>query len=166
VTRCSDCGEEHDLVDPAFPRPDVIVALAPDERRARATESDDLCRVAGADGEPARCFVRGVLPVSVRDTDDDVWWGLWVEVAPDAFERISARWCDPAQGDEPPIAATLANRVPGYDDTIGVPVVLQMVDADNRPSLIVSDDATHPFAVECRTGVTSHRAAAWLDAMM
>jgi hypothetical protein len=163
--RCPDCGAEHELLDPVFARPDVVVAMAPDERRARVRESNDICAVSARGDAPNRGFVRCTLAVELTDGDGPLHWGLWAEVGLDDFDRILRAWDDPSQGEAAPFAARIANDVPGYDDTIGLAVALQLVDPRTRPRLAFAPGATHPFAVECRAGVTVHRALEWLAAI-
>ncbi len=159
--RCDACDEIHDLLEPAFNLPDVIALIPIAERPARVAGAGDLCALRG-DGGPDRFFVRTVLPVALVDVAEVFRWGIWVEIAEAASVRIRARWSDPAQADEPPIPGSIANRVPGYPDTIGLAVHVQLSGLTSRPSTHFAADATHPFARECLGGVTIHRAASWL----
>ena len=92
-------------------------------------------------------------------------WGLWAEVDDVAFRRILELWADPEQDKAPAMPGTLANRVPGYPDTTGLPVVLKMTGVSTRPALAFEDlGRNHPFVNECTDGVTTHRLMEWLDA--
>ena len=87
--KCATCGDDHDLLDPTFRRPEAVVALAGNERANRVKEGDDLCVIrACADAEPHRCFVRCVLKVPLLDADGETAWGLWAEVEVTDFRRI------------------------------------------------------------------------------
>jgi hypothetical protein len=120
--KCATCGDDHDLLEPTFRRPEAVVALSSAERSQRVKEGDDLCVIrARAEGEPHRCFVRCVLNVPLLDADGRTAWGLWVEVEVTDFRRIVEAWSDPAQATFPAMQASLANRVPGYPDTLGLP---------------------------------------------
>src|SRR5688572_19467293 len=120
--KCATCGEEHDLLDPSFRRPDAVVSLRTDERAVRVKESDDLCAIwAASDGEQHQYFVRCVLKVRLLDAEGETAWGLWAEVAQEDFHRIVEKWSDPEQDRVPPIQAAVANRVPHYPDTVGLP---------------------------------------------
>jgi hypothetical protein len=158
--RCPDCGEDHGDLEPAFRRPDVIAALSATERRDHAKESDDLCALRGDDG--VRFFVRCVLRVRLVDVEDDTHWGLWAEIDGDDFQRILELWSDPVQATEPPKPGRIANRVRGYADTIGLPVLVRLTGPTSRPLLELPADSAHPFAVECLAGVKAHRVAEWL----
>jgi hypothetical protein len=158
--RCPTCKKSHSIGEPAFRRPDVIAALPIAGRFDLATESDDLCVLRGLD-EPHRYFVRGLVFVRLTDVDDDICWGLWAEVAENSFRRIRGLWDDPRQHLEPPLPAVLANRVPGYPDTLGLAVLIQLTSPTSRPQFLFAADSEHPFARECLAGVTMHRASQW-----
>jgi hypothetical protein len=62
--KCATCGDDHDLLEPTFPRPVAVVALSSAERSQRVKEGDDLCVIrARSEGEPHRCFVRCLTEV-------------------------------------------------------------------------------------------------------
>lgn len=164
--KCSTCDGEHDLLDPAFRRPDVVANMADGEREARVKESSDLCAIWGRDpDEPHRYFVRSLLWVGLLDADDQTAWGLWVEIGEDDFHRVVERWSDADQAEEPPIRAVIANHIPNYPETIGLPATLRLTGADSRPAVTLDADSIHPFAVECRSGVCIHRVLDWLGSM-
>jgi hypothetical protein len=164
--KCGLCDKEHALMDmePAFLMPEAFVAIPVRERdrRAKVFGGDVvLLRENGA----VRCFVRGVLPVTVTDRKEGTSWGLWAEVSSAALDRIMELWRSPAQGAEPPFDAKVANRVPLYEaDTIGLPCKLQLVDPRRRP-ILTFEPSEHPFVKECLAGVTTHRLVEWLEAI-
>jgi hypothetical protein len=159
--KCSICGDEHDLLEPAFARPDVIFQMTAEEKRGRVWESDDICALRGV-GEPDRYFVRGFLPVRLLDAPGATAWGLWAEVGEDDAKVIYDRWDDADQAAHAPFEATLANRVPGYPDTLGLPLSVQLMGPKTRPSLAFDESSIHPFARECLAGVCVHRVMEWL----
>lgn len=163
--KCATCGEEHDLLEPTFRRPDVVVALPDSERAARVKESDDLCIVKPADdGGGYRFFVRGVLKVPLLDAEGESAWGLWAELSSDDCRTVYDKWTDPDQTQVPPMPALIANRVPGYPDTVGLPALLRLTGPTTRPELTLDAASVHPFALECRQGVCVHRVMEWLAA--
>jgi hypothetical protein len=163
--KCSTCGEEHELLDPAFARPDVIFAMSADEKMGRVLERDDVCALRGDDGAADRYFVRCTLPVRLLDAPGTSCWGLWAEVSEDDSKVIWDAWDDPEQDKLPPMRARIANRIPGYPDTIDLPVVLRLTGPKSRPELAVTRDSLHPFARECAAGVCTHRVVEWLGAL-
>jgi hypothetical protein len=161
--RCSTCGDEHDLdqIEPSFRRPDAYFAVPPEERQRRVNDSDEACLIASADGQHLACFIRAILKVPITDERKAIGWGLWVEVDDQAYWRVASVWDDPNQSAEPPFACTVANDIPGYPSTRGLPGVIQLTSPRLRPSLTPTPDSAHPFAVETRTGVRFERALEW-----
>jgi hypothetical protein len=153
-------------LEPSFRRPHEIVALPDDVRARRVKETNDICRLAGdAADQGSRYFVRCVLPVALTDLGRSFNWGLWAEVSQPSFGRIWRLWNDPGQASEPAMPAQLANRVPLVSDTRGVRALIKLSSPTSRPWLQFLEDEEHPFALECRHGVTSHRLLEWLEAM-
>jgi hypothetical protein len=162
-------AEHHDLteLEPTFRRPDVISHLPP-PLRGMAKESEDLCMMIANDRR-VRHFVRGIAPVPITDREPGARtaWGLWIEVPEATFHVFVAGYADEAKlplGQT--FEGTVANRVPCYDvDTTGLKVTFKVVEADARPVIELAP-AAHPFAEECRAGVTSARQLEWLHAFL
>lgn len=162
--KCEICRAEHELLDPAFKRPDDVFSMPERERKTRVRENNDACTIlATTSGEKDRFFIRCTLSVPLHDSDDEAMWGVWAEVAEQDFEVISERWSDPDQDKMPPMPSTLANRIAGYPDTRGIPLLLQLTGPQSRPALVFADPSAHPFALECQQGVTVHRVVEWLE---
>jgi hypothetical protein len=160
MTACGICGEEHEFLDPTFRRPEAYVRLDDRMRSENAQADDNLCRISFP-GEPSRHFVRGVLPVPVPDRPDGLMWGLWAEVSEAAFRRVLELWSAPDQSSEPPFDAELANVIPSYRDTLGLPMRVFLTGPTSRPRFEFDANVHHPFVEECQRGVTGHRAAEW-----
>jgi hypothetical protein len=161
--KCSTCGAEHELLEPSFSRPDVIFAMAAEQKQGRVLESDDICALRGEGGAADRFFVRCTLSVDLLDVPGKTAWGLWAEVSEHDALIIRDAWDDPEQNKVPPMQARVANRIRGYPDTIGVPVLLRLTGPKSRPALSLPSDSLHPFARECLAGVCIHRVKDWLD---
>ena len=161
--RCSICGNEHDLgnIEPSFRRPDAYFAVPPEQRQRRINETDDACLIASADGHDLACFIRAVLKVPIIDQSRPIGWGLWVEVDHEAYWRVASVSDDPNQHTEPPFACTVANDIPRYPSTRGLPGVIQLAGPRLRPLLTLTPESSHPFAVETHAGVQSARALEW-----
>src|SRR4029450_5881419 len=108
-------------------------------------------------------FVRAVLPVNVEHRDIPIRWGLWAEVSPQAFRRILELWSHPGQSTEQPFEAALANHIPSYPETLGLPCSLRLSGPTTRPSIGFPEHLDHPLAAEYRAGVTAHRAVEWVQ---
>jgi hypothetical protein len=162
--KCSRCGKEHELLEPSFRRPDIVAEMSTEQKQRRVEkDGDDLCIVRAGDGdEVRRYFLRAVLPVRITDRGEDTRWGLWVEVPEANARRAWDLWNSPAQNHEPAFAGCIANRIPGYLDTIGLLVEVQLTGPTTRPRALFASTVDHPFAVDCRAGVTTHTVLAWL----
>jgi len=175
MPKCAQCGEDHELVDPIFRRPEAYVVLEDDQREAHARADDDLCRIDLPNASP-RLFVRCVLPVAVSDRDTGashgpgpyggpgIAWGLWAEVDEADFARVLERWNDTDQANEPPFAATIANAVPGYD-TCGLSAQVQLTGPTTRPDIVLSPASENTFARQCLAGIDQHLAHTWVRSM-
>ena len=167
--KCPQCETDHELLEPAFRRPDEIFRLPREERVSRVDEDDNMCRmrVSTDTTESAvyRYFLRTVMPVRIRDADDFTQWGIWVETSEVDMYRVRELWSDPQQALEPPFPAKLANGVPGYPSTLGLPVVVHLTDPTTRAAVYFPEHVQHPFAVECRANVTVPRVLEWLRSM-
>lgn len=164
MPRCAQCGDEHEVLDPAFRRPEPFVLLDGDLREAHTKANDDICTIA-LPGAEARYFVRGTLPVEVAGYADGVWWGLWAEVSEATFSRIVELWTESDQASEPPFEGRLANVIPSYPDTMDLPLAVQLTGPTSRPEFRFAVKAAHPFVSECAAGVDAHRAAQWGSAL-
>jgi hypothetical protein len=161
--KCPLCNTEHELLEPTFRRPDAVVRMPQDERARRVEEGDDLCRIAAGGGdEISRFFLRTVLPIRLTDIDNYTHWGLWVEVEERHARRAWELWDSPDQAKEPPFTGCVANEIAGYPDTIGLPVQVRLTGPSTRPCASFEADVVHPFAEECRQGVSCGRVLEWL----
>jgi len=70
-------------------------------------------------------------------------------------------WSDPRQALEPHFQAKIANAIPGYPSTLNLPVFVQLTDPSTRAAAYFPAQLQHPFAVECRAGVTVPRVLEW-----
>lgn len=164
--RCDTCGGEHDLSDmePSYTYPDAYLDLPPEERPYRASVGSDDCRLHDHDQADPRYFLRVLLPMPVRGERDACAWGVWAEVSEAAFARTRELWDDPAQHDEPPFAATLANALTGYSATLGLPGAVTLAGPAIIPTFVLANELDHPLAREQRDGVHPERVVEWLFA--
>jgi len=161
---CPRCGAEHDLsgMEPSYARPDAYVAVPKTERAFRTSGGKDACRVRDAADSRRQFFLRVLLPVPVRGEDDACSWGVWVEVDEAAFARTDQLWDDPAQANEPPFPATLANSLKGYEDTLGLRGSVQLTGPTSVPVFTLARSVEHLIATEQREGVYPERVVEWL----
>ncbi|MEQ8768070.1 MAG: DUF2199 domain-containing protein [Planctomycetota bacterium] len=163
--RCSVCGDDHPIeeIEPAFGRPDAYFDLTPEQRERLAKSDSDLCRLEDPGSGELRWFVRAVLPVPVSGRKEPFRWGLWTEVPKHSFDRILELWSEPDQHIEPPIPADLANSIPTYPETSGLPCTLHLTGPSTRAEIHFAEILDHPLAQEFHSGVTAHRAQEWVE---
>ncbi|UXH79253.1 DUF2199 domain-containing protein [Roseateles amylovorans] len=150
---CSTCGQVHRGLptDFGFRLPDEVHALDYLERYARCRSNADLCTV-----DESRYFIRGFLPLPLTEQDDDFCWGIWAEVDRATHDHYVAGFDGgPLLGTT--ARGTLANTIPGYEETSGLPVRIEFQDAGSRPKFLLTDDVTHALAHEQRGGISDKR---------
>jgi hypothetical protein len=162
--RCAECGKEHDLsgIEPSYRYPDAYLALPEAERESRVRHTRDYCILYPEEkGGAPRCFVRGVLHVTVHGEPGTIGWGLWAELRPAEFDRVWNLWDDPEQRREPPLACWIANHVRRYPETVGLPALLRLETPATRPTINLAPGLEHPFAREVSAGVDLPRSLEW-----
>ena len=161
--RCAQCGEEHDLsdIEPSFDRPHAYFEIASKDRGARTWNTEGLCVLWEHEAEPRRHFIRALLAVPIRGEEDDICWGLWVEVDEASFELVHDRWEDPEQVSVPPFTGALANQLPGFPNTLGLKGTVQLVGPSSYPRFRLDPATKHPLEREQREGVLLERALEW-----
>ena len=151
---CSKCGKSHspEEIELVFTRPDAIVVLSGEQRSAEVRESDELCAIRND-----RFFVRALLPLYVAEWGSDYCIGVWAEVGGQTFNRIRELWSEQEQAEEPPFEAWLANEIPSFSSTCGLPVRLQLTGPTTRPRISIPE-SEHPLHKEQCLGISAHRA--------
>ena len=155
---CSVCGEHHDelLLDIRMGLPEEVYALAEEEREARAEMGEDSGVYRSAGGEE-HCYVRALLQLPIPELDRYFGYGTWVEVDGRSFDRLGELWDDERGLHEPPFTGRLANELPPYVGTLGLPVMLQLREVSLLPTVeLVETD--HVLRAEQRNGITAARA--------
>ena len=90
------------------------------------------------------------------DSDDDFRFGVWSSLSATSFERVLELWDDPARMDEPGYFGWFSNALPGYPDTLNLPLEVVTQELEYRPELVLSD-GDHPLIREQREGITTER---------
>jgi hypothetical protein len=151
---CSVCGEVHEglPLDWAYDRPWYW-----EGPRADGDElSDDLC-VWTDDGGDRSYFVRGVLPIPVRDTGEVFAYGVWSSLSERSYQRLLERWDDEQREEEPPYFGYLSNSLPGYPETLSLQLGVITRSVQLRPSFVLLPDRSHPLIDEQWQGIDSAR---------
>ncbi|NUO76756.1 MAG: DUF2199 domain-containing protein [Lysobacter sp.] len=156
LVRCSCCGEmvAQSELEFAFKYPDAYHALEPDERAAVDTFCEpNFCVIGGR-----RLFVRGLVPLQLREQDDDYCIGAWAELAQADWLLARTMWDEEGNDRVPEFDGVLANHLPHtYElSTLGLSVRVQLHD-ESRPSFRLYETG-HPLEAEQRDGISAHRA--------
>ena len=117
--------------------------------------TSDLCRWTDDAGEPAY-FIRGVLTIPVLDDEDDFRYGAWSSLSQRSYERVIELWDDSARTEDPPYFGWFSNTLPGYPDTVNLPLDVVTQPDDLRPELVLHE-GDHPLIREQREGITIAR---------
>jgi len=149
---CSTCGETHDGLptDHGWKLPDVVWAIPENDRANRAKFNSDLCQF---DGD---FFIRCLLKLPFKEQSDYYGWGVWVRVQEPDFYRYVELY-DKDGSDEPAVSGAIANAMPGYSSTLGLPVVVQFQNSTSRPAVHLPAASTHPLAVDQSAGIDNRR---------
>ncbi len=143
---CAWCGAPvpDPPLDYAYRLPDCVFALPEEERSPRC--SRDFAELDG------RRFVRCLIPVPVEG-GQEFRYGIWIEVAPDTFERVVRAWNDPVQYRALAFAGRVANAFPPLGDrAVGAVVRLATRGDRSRPFVVDANDG--PLASLLRRGWT------------
>lgn len=150
---CSRCGAEHEGVplDWAYDAPIYWDGGRADDDRL----TEDLCTWTDDVGD-RNYFIRGVLEIPIVETGERLGYGVWSSLSKDSFRRIVDLWEGPARTDEPPYFGWLSNSLPGYPETLSLPLDVVIQELELRP-LLYLHDGEHPLIDEQRRGVSMQR---------
>jgi hypothetical protein len=128
---CSRCGQPHP--GPAFhhdfPAPDAWTQLSDRRRELRGYLEDELCVV------DDQHFIKGNLWITVKDADQDLDWTVWAAISAAGFERSVELWDQAGRESEPAYAGTLANEIPLFPGSLGLPLQVNTLSVGERPWL-------------------------------
>jgi hypothetical protein len=162
MIRCQQCGAYHDVfeIQPRFGFPEAYLEVPANERERYTRSGSDWC-VLRDDTSRDRYFLRATLPFVVHGEPRPYSWGIWVEVDKAGYDRASELWDLTPDASEPPIPAVVANRLPAYPETMGLPGFLHLAPAGVAPNFVLDPSVDHPLANEQRAGVHPERALEW-----
>lgn len=150
---CGTYGQYHKglPLDIAFDAPIYWNQIPEAERDKRGQLTPDFCSIDERD-----FFVRGLIPIPILESDQVFMWGVWTSLSLKNYSRFVQLWHDPKIVDEPPYFGWLANKLPGYPDSLNLKTNVQSKDVKWRP-YITLEPTDHPLAVEQRNGITFAR---------
>lgn len=145
--KCSTCESWHEgFPDIGYSQPAYAAGIPADERDTRVLLTSDLCVV---DNE--HFFIRCILPVPLRGTDELFCWGVWSTLSKKNFKRYEASY-DDDMSDWDPMFGYLSNRLPNYPDTLGLKLLVKTQAQGQRP-IATLEPTDHPLAIEQRDGM-------------
>lgn len=158
---CPDCNAPH-FDNPALTlaRPDAVNECMQKGSRHRIEIGSEICRILNP--KPRRNFVRANLVVPVNDHGKDLDYGAWVELTDDCFgkyrnnERLTSSIM---------FEGTLANAIPGFEDSHGATVYLMTRPPSLRP-IFRPVEAISCFYRDCEQGISSREAELRVDSWL
>jgi hypothetical protein len=150
---CSRCGAEHEGIplDWAYDTPAYWDGAQSDDDHL----SEDLCTWTDDAGK-LNYFIRGVLEIPVQENGESLGYGVWSSLSKESFERVVELWDEPARTEEPPYFGWLSNSLPGYPQTINLPLDVAVQEPGQRP-LLVLHGGDHPLIDEQQRGISETR---------
>jgi hypothetical protein len=152
---CSSCGNEQIGLPLSFAAdfPDPFANLGREERETRAVTSSDQCII---DGE--EFYIRGLIQLPVRDSEDVFLWGVWARVNESAFDTISDHWESPGRELRiGPFKGRLANSLSLYLETLNMRLEIKIQHIGERPLFIV-EELDHLLCADQNNGLTVRKA--------
>ncbi len=121
-----DIGYDHPITWPHENRADSgqeVIEVGTDKLSA------DLCRI----GEDR--FIRCVVMLPIRGSDESFAFGAWGSVHPDSFDRYVSAWKSGDWSDFEGCFSWLSNDLPGFDSEEPIACNLQVLESGQRPIL-------------------------------
>ncbi|MCP4328229.1 MAG: DUF2199 domain-containing protein [Alphaproteobacteria bacterium] len=155
--RCDQCGEVH-TGSPSFAyaRPHQYFLVPKSEREHRIRIDRDTCVI-----DEDTFFVRGLLEIPIRDTQDPFLWGVWVSQSPESFARYVETFDQDQSGDGS--FGWLTVTMPGYvrtpngEELENLACDIRWQDVGQRP-LIAPHECDHPLYRDFTNGIDWDRA--------
>lgn len=105
-------------------------------------------------------FVRGHLPIPVRDHDEAVFsWNVWVQVSRLDYRVLTRTLNDAGRVSAAPVVGVLDSRLPYEPATAGLPVELHNRAPGEVPYVRATSLPGHPLQLEQEQGMSVHRLA-------
>lgn len=151
--KCPTCGREHDALpmDLAYRRPADYFKIPEGERATRIRIDADLCTI-----DFREFYIRGVLPLPLRNRSDEFRWGVWARVSEDDFFHYVELWDAEIALNEPPLTGYLSGGIRDYAQSDGLEVKAYLQSKGMRPRFTVVSEE-HPLGRDQRSGITMER---------
>ena len=149
---CNTCGDTHEVLptDLAWTLPDVVWSIPEADRTSLAKFDTDRCQLGD------RFFIRCILKLPFREQSGYYGWGVWVELPETSFYRYVELY-DEDGSSEPVVSGHIANEIPAYPSTLGLPVTVQFQDSTSRPTVNVPTTSNHALAAAQSRGIDNQQ---------
>ena len=149
---CNTCGDTHEGLptDLAWTLPDVVWSIPEADRTSLAKFDTDRCQLGD------RFFIRCILKLPFREQSGYYGWGVWVELPETSFYRYVELY-DEDGSSEPVVSGHIANEIPAYPSTLGLPVTVQFQDSTSRPTVNVPTTSNHALAAAQSRGIDNQQ---------
>ena len=153
---CKTCGETHDsLPSLMFSAPTPYALASPEDRAEHWDVEGDF-----AVYKESEFFVRAMLLLPIKDTDQSLTFGCWSSLSKDNFTKYFQKFEDDDQSTLGPMFSYFMNAVPGYSRTLGLNSDIIPQDDRMRP-LIWLHDFDHPLVQHQRDGISMNEATTY-----
>ncbi len=154
---CSVCGEQHeDRPAAGFSAPHYYQILSEEDKTSLATLSEDFCIIEY--GDQTDRFIRAVLLMPVKDSEDTMDYGIWVSLGEKNFEYYMDHFNDDIEGET--FFGYLCNHIPEYEDTLLLAANVVCGPANQRPRVLLhtSQSESSTFVKDFTEGITKQEA--------
>jgi len=160
---CSVCGEIHNEW-PAltFYSPHAYHDLNTKEKETIATLDSDFCKI--EHGDQIDRFIRVVLNQKVKDSKQDLNYGLWVSLSEKSYENYLENFNNINHEEE--YFGWLNNSIAEYSDTTIIPTTIVTKKGDERPEIFPHEDFEHKFVQDYYAGISKEEAEKRIHDMM
>lgn len=152
--RCRSCTKLHQgLPELTFGAPDRYVLVPESERADRARLGTDYCVV-----DDCYFYLRCRLELPVRGFAETLRLGVWARIGKDLFTTYFQRAGSVDELAIEPFFCLIANDLPGYPGTNGLPGKVVAGEGRGGAPSLVPGAAEHPLARDARDGLSIERA--------
>lgn len=144
--KCGSCDNWHAGM-PALTCqvPDMLLHVPPAERAERVLLSSDLAVL-----DAKHFFIRVCMDTPIQGSEQCFNWGFWVEV--DEADFVHYIKADESNETCAPFRGALANTLPFYEESLGVPMFVRPQEEGLRPLAEPADERSD-FARQFRDGM-------------
>lgn len=156
------CGEEKDDWPAiAYNAPSPYENLS-DEELKNSELTSDLCTIRYSD---ETCyFIRAVLVQKVKESCQDLEYGVWVSLGEKSFNGYAENYHNPDF--ENVYFGWLSNDLPDYSFETSIPANVQVDNKTGRPIIYPHESHNHPFIDDFYKGISQDEAERRINSVL